>query len=154
MVQKLNVVLKFDRTKSVWVCPDCDTENDLSSQNCFTCDKVKPAYARIITPESERLETEEYVSVVRNDYPTSPATPPPHGSTLSEPGYYRTTYDAPAKSDIGAGAIFAIIAIIIFLGIIIFSVMYSNGVFDDSYYYSTFDLSPYKEIMTEYTGTI
>ena len=118
MVSNLNVIMKYNRTKPVWVCPDCDTENDLNSETCFTCDKPKTPMARVITPESERRDMEESITIRHDTYapypsvPTSPISPP----TTSAPMYH-TELSRPAtefsSGGSKAGLIIAIIIVIL-----------------------------------------
>ena len=149
LVTKLNVIMKYNRPKPVWVCPDCDTENDLSVENCFTCDRVKPAYARIITPESERQEMEESVTVVNNHYSEPPTT---YGSTISPPVHYSSMPTYPKKGP-NVGVIVALIVFaLIILGIIGFALAYDQGY--SGGYYSTFESISYNDIIAEYISTI
>ena len=151
LVTKLNVIMKYNRTKPVWVCPDCDTENDLSTENCFTCDHTKPSYARIITPESERQEMEESVTVVNPPYTAQPSG---LGSTITPPIHYPSTY-VPPKKGTSAGVIIAIIFIIlVILGVIGFAVAYDEGYINRGAFYNTVDSQAYDDILTEYTNTI
>lgn len=151
MVNKLNVIMKYNRSKSVWICPDCDTENELDCENCFTCDHVKPSYARIITPESERQEMEEYVSVFPNTYNPGPyVSTPTYGSTISPPIHYPSTYGTKPKKSSAGAVIAVIVLLLIIIGIIGLVVAYDQGYF----YLNTFNSEPYSELLADYTNTI
>ena len=40
-METVNTILEYRRSTPAWVCPNCDTENDLSNSQCLMCGRVR-----------------------------------------------------------------------------------------------------------------
>lgn len=69
-VKETNVILKYKRLCDSWVCPDCDTENNVSLGKCTVCGCRKSESATILKQWTEADER--------------PVTPPPK-KTITTP---------------------------------------------------------------------
>ena len=69
-VKETNVILKYKRLCDSWLCPDCDTENNVSLGKCTVCGCRKSESATILKQWTEADER--------------PVTPPPK-KTITTP---------------------------------------------------------------------
>ncbi len=94
-----NVILKYRRPKDCWLCPECDSENDISVNHCFVCNCARPMGIELLrkwnpnddreipppkppkpskkTPNPPRPET----GPIFRDYDMPPPPPPPPGTS-------------------------------------------------------------------------
>ena len=86
MSSRTNSILRYVRPQSVWLCPDCDAENELTENSCFLCGCGKTVSAVIIKPvnnfDYNETDTAEYKGVP-DKYKVSKSD----RTTLSSPGY-------------------------------------------------------------------
>lgn len=52
----INVILKYKRECDCWLCPECDTENNISASRCTVCGCQKSASATILKQWTEADE--------------------------------------------------------------------------------------------------
>lgn len=50
MSSQTNSILRYVRPHSVWLCPDCDAENELTESSCFLCGCGKTVSAVVVHP--------------------------------------------------------------------------------------------------------
>ena len=66
---EVNVILEYKRKSDSWICPECDTENDLSIGKCTICG-CAPHSATIMehwTEPEEKTPANEYDEDVSDD---------------------------------------------------------------------------------------
>ena len=97
-------ILQYRRPKDSWICPCCETENDMASGVCMLCGARRAAAAPIARAWSPEMERRAAIS-------SRPGSSP---SRYSSPGdRYRGSEPDYGKSSSGWSTV-AILAVIIF----------------------------------------
>lgn len=101
-VKETNTILRYKRPCDSWLCPDCDTENNISLGKCTVCGYRKSPSATIL---KQWTETDD-----------RPVTPPNERPTYLGPDFNDTSEDyyipeKENKNKIIWGILFAIIII-------------------------------------------
>lgn len=95
MSSQTNSILRYVRPQSVWLCPDCDAENELTESSCFLCGCGKTVTAVVIHPVDN-------FNFKEKDVPAANKTSSGKKSTISPARGYTTP---PLSETTGTGTI-------------------------------------------------
>ena len=76
MSTDVNVIMKYRRPADCWVCPECETENNILLAKCAVCTRQKDNKVRIISAWSEKDEVAETYIPPRTSTPPRVPVPP------------------------------------------------------------------------------
>lgn len=145
MSTRTNSILRYIRPRSVWLCPDCDAENELTETSCFLCGCGKTISAVIVNPidnfDFNETDKEEYkpggssgaYSPVSGGSYTS-SLYPPSGSTSAPtedliPHGRLSTYEYEPPADKKRNVVSTVlIAILITIGLLLFGLLLFMGI--------------------------
>ena len=57
-------IMKYNREKACWLCPDCDVENEMSLYQCRVCGFVKSNKVLTLNPGEAGINDESIESVI------------------------------------------------------------------------------------------
>ena len=122
-------ILSYKRNSRVWVCNECETENQIDFTRCIVCGMNRQTTSRIL--ETWEKEQQLLAERGRRAYAPQPEIPAFKGgwvnSTPTPPSTY-TPYSYPEKSSSGGDKtlIAVLIGLAVAIAIIILIVLYQN----------------------------